>query len=75
MTEKMTETQLLQFAEDQLPAIGVSEDYRAWYERVRAVHPEATRYYANLKRLGKVRPSVVYNEDGTVTHTIQRIEA
>lgn len=71
---RMTESELMEFAEQSLPAAGTSISYRDWYEQVRASEqPEAVNYYRELKKRGKVKASVTHNDDGTITHLIERV--
>lgn len=74
MPERMTEQELKNFLEENLPPVGQSVDYRTWHEQIKAsAHPEALMYYSHLKREGKVKPSLTANEDGSVNHQIERV--
>lgn len=73
MANRMTEAELAAFLEGQLPAAGTQISYRDFHAQVRASeHPEALEMYRSLKRAGKVRASLTHNEDGTITHLIER---
>lgn len=70
---RLTEQQLYDFAEQSLPAAGTSISYADWYTSIKqSEHPEAALYYRMLKKRGVVKATLTQNEDGTISHIIQR---
>lgn len=71
---RMTVQELADFLEAQLPPVGQPIEYKAFHAQVKASEqPEALEMYRTLKRQGKVKSAIVQNEDGTITHTIERV--